>query len=142
MGLRQYDSSSATGDDGALLALSTNWTCGVCSSHSALECGSVLKPKHGHDGHVAVHVMFVFFHDASGFRPDPGSSRLRAGPRGLYVLSNSLNNGRIIKPDAKLKAVLPVASPRTSLLQAKKVHRYFPTDPVQCCTLVETAFFH
>merc|ERR1712072_1602985 len=28
----------------------------------------------------------------------------------VYIKKNGLNNGRVIKPDAKLKAVLPVAS--------------------------------
>merc|ERR1711998_205807 len=28
----------------------------------------------------------------------------------VYIKKNSLNNGRVIKPDAKLKAVFPVAS--------------------------------
>merc|ERR1711861_99819 len=28
----------------------------------------------------------------------------------VYIKKNSLNNGRVIKPDAKLKAIFPVAS--------------------------------
>lgn len=35
----------------------------------------------------------------------------------VYIKKHKLNEGRVIKPDTALKAVMPVASPRNSRLE-------------------------
>merc|ERR1711924_477259 len=65
-------------------------------------------PEEGREGHLRAEATFGCF--GSHLRGQEVARTEVVKKVWVYIKKNSLNEGRIIKPDAKLKAVFPVAS--------------------------------